>query len=117
VNLVFVLAIVAVGALMVVGGVMLSRLLTPRVPSKTKEQPYECGEIPVGSARVQFNVAYYLFALLFLVFDVEALFLYPWAVTLREAGFVGLIEILIFVAILVAGLAYAYKKGALEWHS
>lgn len=116
-NLVFVLAVVALAALMVLGGVAASRLLAPRAPGENKARPYECGETPVGAARVQFSASYYLFALIFLVFDVEALFLYPWAVSAREAGWAGILEIFFFLGMLIAGLGYAYKKGALEWRS
>ena len=116
-NLVLILAVAALSVLMVLGGVITSRIVSRRVPGETKSRPYECGEVPVGSARMQFHAAYYLFALVFLVFDVEALFLYPWAVSVRQAGFGGLLEIFFFLGILGAGLAYAYKKGALEWRS
>ena len=115
-NLIFVLAVIALAVAMVVGGVIASRLLAPRVPGATKASPYECGESPIGPGQIQFKPGYYLIALLFLVFDVEALFLYPWAVTIRHAGWLGLTEIGVFIAILVAGLAFAYRKGALEWH-
>ncbi len=116
-NLLFIIAVAALAVLMVLGGVVASRLLSRRVPGETKARPYECGEMPVGSARLQFSIGYYLVALVFLVFDVEALFLYPWAVRVREAGWVGLLEMFFFIGILIAGLAYAYRKGALEWRS
>jgi NADH-quinone oxidoreductase subunit A len=97
------------------GGLLVSRLLAPHRPGKAKNAPYECGEQTVGNAWVQFNVGYYLFALLFLVFDVEAAFLFPWAVTFRELGLIGLIEVAVFVAVLLLALIYAWKKGVLEW--
>lgn len=99
----------------VFGGLTASYLLAPNRPNPIKNAPYECGEKPIGPAWVQFNVGYYLFALLFLVFDVEAAFLYPWAVVFREAGWLGLLEIGLFVFVLISGFAYAWKKGALEW--
>lgn len=111
--LVFCVAIVATS--MFFGSLFFSRLLAPHRPNARKNAPYECGEKQIGPAWVNFNVGYYLFALLFLVFDVEAAFLYPWAVVVREAGVVGLIEVGIFVFILVLGLVYAWRKGALEW--
>jgi NADH-quinone oxidoreductase subunit A len=104
------LAVVLVG-----GGLLVSRLVAPHRPGGTKGTPYECGEQTVGSSWVHFNVGYYLFALLFLVFDVEAAFLFPWALVFREVGLLGLIEAGIFIVILLLALVYAWKKGALEW--
>jgi NADH-quinone oxidoreductase subunit A len=100
---------------MVVAGLVFSRLVAPRRGGRVKHQPYECGEETIGKTWVRFNVGYYLIGLLFLVFDVEAAFLFPWAVVLREVGVVGLIEIGIFLLIVVVGLVYAWRKGALEW--
>lgn len=117
VNLIFILAIIGLAAAMVLGGLLVSRFIAPRIPGATKSAPYECGEKTFGTAQIQFNVAYYLFALLFLVFDVEAIFLYPWAVALRAAGWAGFFEVAGFILVLVLGLAYAHKKGALEWLS
>ncbi len=111
----FVLPITLVAILLVFGGLFASRLVAPHHPGKIKNDTYECGEKTIGSARIQFNVGYYLFGLLFLVFDVEAAFLFPWAVVLREFGYVGLIEIVLFVLVLMIGLIYAWRKGALEW--
>jgi len=110
-----VLAVLIVGASLFFGSLLLSFLLAPRRPSAIKNAAYECGEKPIGSAWIQFNVGYYLFALLFLVFEVEAAFLYPWALVLRELGLTGLIEAAVFIFILILGLAYAWRKGALEW--
>ena len=112
---VFELLFAAVAVLFVAGGLTVSRLLAPHRPNRIKNTPYECGERPMGQAWVQFNVGYYLIALLFLVFDVEAAFLYPWAVVLRVVGIPGLIEVGLFLLVLLVGLAYAWKKGALEW--
>lgn len=111
----FVLLFSGLAALFVLGGLIFSYLIAPHRPSRIKNTPYECGEIPLGSAWIQFNVGYYLFALLFLIFDVEAAFLYPWAVILRVVGFPGLIEVGVFLLVLILGLVYAWKKGALEW--
>lgn len=113
----FVFLFVCLGVAMVLGGILASYLLAPRNPTKIKQSPYECGEETIGSSSINFNVAYYLFAILFLVFDVEAAFLFPWAVVLRELGLIGLIEVVMFVLVLVVGLAYAWKKGVLEWES
>ena len=111
----FILVFIALSAAFVAGGLIASRLVAPRRPGDVKNSPYECGEQPIGRTWIQFHVGYYLFALLFLVFDVEAAFLYPWAVIVREVGLVGLIEVGIFILVLIAGLLYAWKKGALEW--
>jgi NADH:ubiquinone oxidoreductase subunit 3 (subunit A) len=83
--------------------------------SEEKLTTYECGENPVGSAWVQFNIRFYVFALIFIVFDVEAVFLLPWAVVYRELGLLAFVEGLVFIAILVVGLAYVWRKGDLEW--
>lgn len=111
----FVLPIIGLGFLLVLGGLFISKLLAPHRPNPTKLDTYECGEKTIGSSWIQFNVGYYLFGLIFLIFDLEAAFLFPWAVTVREAGIDGLIEIVVFIAVLILGLAYAWKKGALEW--
>lgn len=111
--LIFLFLILA--AVFVTGGLVASRLIAPHRPGRVKNRPYECGVKNVGTAWVQFNVAYYLIALLFLVFDVEAAFLFPWAVAFRSAGWTGLFEVGIFIGVLGVGLLYAWKKGALEW--
>ena len=112
---IFILPIVILSILLVLGGLVMSRLLAPHHPNPTKNDTYECGEKTIGDARVQFNVGYYLFGLVFLIFDVEAAFLFPWAVVLREVGIAGFIEALIFILVLIVGLIYAWRKGALEW--
>ena len=93
----------------------LSSVLGPRRPSKDKLSPYECGIDPVGSARERFSVKFYLVAMLFIVFDIEIVFLYPWAVVMKRLGLFGLVEMGIFVVILLAGLVYVWRKGCLEW--
>jgi len=93
----------------------LARLLRPSAPRPEKLDTYECGVPPVGDAWQPFNVRYYLFALLFVVFDVEAAFLFPWALAFRQVGAYAVAEMLIFVALLGVGLAYAWRRGALEW--
>ena len=94
---------------------VLARLLSPSRRSTTKAQNYETGETTVTDPWRPFPVRYYVFALLFLIFDVEAAFLYPWAVIYRELGVYGFVEMVIFVLILGVGLVYAWKKGALKW--
>jgi NADH-quinone oxidoreductase subunit A len=95
--------------------ILLSRFLGPRNPSPEKNSVYECGVTPVKTARERFPVRFYLLAILFILFDIETVFLYPWARLLRELGTFGLVEMLFFLLILVVGLVYAWRKGALEW--
>jgi NADH-quinone oxidoreductase subunit A len=90
-------------------------LLRPRRPTNLKLMTYECGEPTIGTAWIQYNVKFYLFALIFVVFDVEAIFLFPWAVIYRKLGLFGFVEMGIFIFILLIGLAYAWRKGALKW--
>ena len=104
-----------VGAALAFILVSLPRFLAPREPNLLKSSAYECGELPVGPPWIRFRVEYYVFALMFVVFDVEAVFLYPWAVILRRLGVFGLVEMAVFIGILVLGLAYAWRKGALKW--
>ena len=93
----------------------IARAISPRSYNPQKGEAYECGIPTRGRSWRQFKVGYYLFAILFLMFDVEAVFLFPWAVILREMGVQGLVTILFFLFILVLGLVYAWRKGALEW--
>jgi NADH-quinone oxidoreductase subunit A len=93
----------------------LATLLGPRRPSPVKDAPFECGSEPIGSARDRFGVKFYVLALLFLVFDVEAVFIYPWAVQLKQLGWAGYVSMAIFAFTLVIGLVYVVKKGVLDW--
>lgn len=97
------------------GALLLSNVITPGSKNSQKGEPYECGVETVGQSWIQFNVGYYLFALIFLIFDVELVFLYPWAVVVKSVGVVALVEIVIFLFILFMGFLYAHKKGALKW--
>ena len=92
-----------------------SRLVQRRVFGRDKLLPYECGVDPIGDARERFSVRFYIVAMLFLVFDVETVFLFPWAIIYDKLALFGLIEMLIFIGILVVGYYYAWRKGALEW--
>lgn len=92
-----------------------SKLLRPKSQGFDRLTTYESGMEPVGGAWIQFNIRYYMFALVFVIFDVETVFLYPWAVAFSRLGVLAFIEALIFIAILVVGLVYAWRKGALEW--
>lgn len=97
------------------GSLIVSSLIGQKKPNPDKLMPYECGVIPVGDARRRYPVRYYIVAMLFIVFDIEAAFMYPWAVLFKELGWFGLIEMLVFMAILIIGLIYVWGKGALEW--
>jgi len=92
-----------------------SALLGSRAFGRAKNDPFESGMLPTGSARLRLSAKFYLVAMLFVIFDVEALFLFAWAVSVRESGWAGLIEATIFIAILLAGLAYLWRIGALDW--
>ena len=92
-----------------------SRLVQRRVFVREKLMPYECGIDPIGDARERFSVRFYIVAMLFLVFDVETIFLFPWAVIYEKLALFGLVEMLVFIGILVVGYYYAWQKGALEW--
>jgi NADH-quinone oxidoreductase subunit A len=95
--------------------VIVAKLLGPRNPNPAKYEPYECGNVSIGDPWMRFHVGYYIFALLFVVFDIETVFLFPWAVVFRRAGLTALIELFLFVGIFVFGLFYAWKKGVLQW--
>ena len=105
-----------VGVAFVGGAFAASWFLRPKAfQDAVKLSPYECGEVAKGTSRVQFNVRYYLFALIFVIFDVEVLFVVPWAVVFKQLGMIAYLEMLTFIFILALGLGYAWKKGALEW--
>jgi len=112
VPLAVVLLLAGVLAIVIVG---VAAALGPKRPSAIKSENFECGSESTGSARQRFAVKFYVVALLFIVFDVEAVFLYPWAVNFRSLGWFGYTEMLVFAATLVVGLIYIWKKGALEW--
>ena len=103
-------------AMAVAGGILLlSYLLGHRVKDRVKDMPYECGIAPTGDARHRFSVKFYLVGMLFILFDIEAIFLYPWAVVYRELKFFGFLEMLIFIVLILAGFFYIWKKGVLDW--
>ena len=97
------------------GTIGLSSIIVPRRRNSIKNSTYECGVEPVGDARERFSVKFYLVAVLFILFDIEAVFLYPWAVAFRQLGLYGLIEMVLFIVILFVGYVYLLKKRALEW--
>ncbi len=104
-----------IGFVFVAISLFMSRMVRPSNRTKEKLSIYECAEVPVGDARIHYNIQYYLIVIVFLIFDVEVLFLYPWAVQLKKLGGLGFLEMVIFIEILIIGLAYAWRKEALEW--
>jgi NADH-quinone oxidoreductase subunit A len=110
---ILIMVIVAIG--FAAGTLVASHFLGRRVNDPAKAAPYECGVTPVGTARERFHTRFYLVAMLFIVFDIETVFIYPWAVVYKQLAIFGLIEMAVFVAILLAGLVYVWGKGALEW--
>lgn len=109
--LVFIVVAFAFGA----GTLVISHFLQPKLPDAEKLSAYECGSEPFSDARMPFPVRYYIIAMLFVIFDIEILFLYPWAIAFDKIGVIGMVEMLIFIALFVVGYVYAWKKGALEW--
>ncbi len=106
---------VGIGGVVVAAMSFLNRILGPSEHTEVKDETFECGNLPSGTAWARWSIKFYLVAILFIVFDVEIVFMYPWAVILRELGMFGLIEMLIFVTILAVGYVYAWRKGAFEW--
>jgi len=104
-----------IGVVLVGGAIIFSSFVAPKSGNKAKLEPYECGIPAAGGSWIQFNVGYYLFAIIYLVFDVEIVFIYPWGTVMKEIGMTAFIEIVIFFVILALGLAYAWKKKALKW--
>jgi NADH-quinone oxidoreductase subunit A len=112
----FPVAILVIVALMIgLGALVFGLLLRPRRPYAQKLTPYESGNPPVGDSRHRFSIKFYIIAMLFVVFDVEAVFLYPWAVAYDKLGLFGLVEMMLFIFILLIGYVYVWKKGAFDW--
>ena len=114
-NALLVVVALLTGVALVALAMWLAGLISPRSFNPQKGEAYECGIPTRGNSMTRFSVGYYLFAILFLIFDVETVFLFPWAVKMRELGTDGIISIAVFFSILVLGLVYAWRKGALEW--
>ena len=110
-----ILMMVVVATAFALGSILASYYLGRRINDPAKAMPYECGITPVGNARERFHTRFYLVAMLFIVFDIETVFMYPWAVVYKQLAMFGLIEMAVFIAILLAGLIYVWGKGALEW--
>ena len=110
-----ILIMLALGAGFAGGNIVLSQFLGPRKPSPEKSAPYECGMPPVGDARERQSVKFYLVAMIFLLFDIEVAFLYPWAIAFRDLGPTGFWQIFTFFALLLTGYIYVWRKGAFDW--
>lgn len=109
------ITVILTAIVLVVGAYVIAKLIGPRSYNKVKGEPFECGIPTRGSSWIPVTIGYYLFAILFLMFDVETIFLYPWAVVVKDFGVMALASIGFFLLVLVFGLAYAWRKGALEW--
>jgi NADH-quinone oxidoreductase subunit A len=105
----------AIAGVVVLALLMIASTVGPSSTNAAKAEPFESGNAPRGDARIRFSVRFYLIAMLFLIFDLEVVFLYPWAIYFRELGMFGLVQMLIFLAILTIGYVYVWKKGALDW--
>ncbi len=110
-----ILAFIALALIFGAATFALSALVHPKYPETEKLSVYECGSEPFSDSRIPFPVRYYVIAMLFVIFDIEVIFLYPWAVTFDQLGVIGLIEMLIFIGLFVVAYVYAWRKGALEW--
>ena len=110
-----ILIMIGLGVGFSAGNVLLSQFIGPKKPSPEKEAPYECGMPAVGDARERQSVKFYLVAMIFLLFDIEVAFLYPWAVAFRELGMVGYVQVVVFFALLLTGYIYVWRKGAFDW--
>ena len=114
-NYIPILLFIGAGLVFGVGALLVGSLVRPSRPYRAKLAPYESGSPLFSDARIQFPIRYYIIAMLFVIFDIEVIFMIPWAVRFQSLGLLGLIEMLVFLSILVAGFWYAWKKGALEW--
>lgn len=110
-----ILVFLILSVVFVLGGIVTARIIRPKKPTKEKLTTYECGEEPVGDAWVKFNIRFYIIALVFIIFDVEVVFLFPWAVVFKNMGMFAFVEMFIFLAILFVGFVYLWARGDLEW--
>ena len=115
-NYIVVAIFIIIGIMLPVIALTVGRLLRPHRPTEWKQTTYESGNEPVGEGQVRFNIRYYLFALMFVIFEVETVFLYPWAVAYQKLGLFVLLEMFIFAGMLLIGLLYAWKKKVLKWN-
>ena len=109
------ITVILTAVVLVVAAYVIAKLIGPRSYNKLKGEPYECGIPTHGSSLLPVSIGFYLFAILFLLFDIETVFLYPWAVVVKQFGVMAIVSIGFFLLVLVFGLAYAWRKGALEW--
>ena len=114
-NFIFFITVILTATVLVVGAYVVAKLIGPRSYNPVKGEPFECGIPTRGSSWLPTHIGYYLFAILFLMFDIETMFLYPWAVAVKQFGTMAIFSIGFFMLVLVFGLAYAWRKGALEW--
>ena len=112
---IFIALLTGVAIVLGVAPLILATFVAPKKPGRVKQAPYECGIESQGDPWIQFRVQYYIYALLFVIFDVEAAFILPWAVAWKGLGLIGFVEMVLFIGILFAGLVYAWKRGLLEW--
>ena len=110
-----IILMIVLGLMFAVPSVVLSKFLGPKKPTPEKLAPYECGMPPVGNAHERMSVKFYLVAMIFLLFDIEVAFLYPWAMALRDLGWPGLVQVVMFMLLLLSGYVYVWRKGALDW--
>ena len=110
-----IILMIVLGLVFAVPSVVLSKLLGPKKPTPEKLAPYECGMPPVGNAHERMSVKFYLVAMIFLLFDIEVAFLYPWAMALRDLGWPGFVQVVMFMLLLLSGYVYVWRKGALDW--
>jgi NADH-quinone oxidoreductase subunit A len=110
-----ILLFIALAGLFGVGTLLISYFVQPKFPDDEKLSTYECGSEPFSDARMPFPVRYYIFAMMFVIFDIEVIFLYPWAIAFHKIGIIGLVEMMIFIGLFVVAYVYAWRKGALEW--
>ncbi|MCZ2155624.1 MAG: NADH-quinone oxidoreductase subunit A [Bryobacterales bacterium] len=106
---------IGIAFILAAGLIGVSAILGKRLKNKVKDMPYECGIVPTGDAQQSFSVKFYLVAMLFILFDIEAIFLFPWAVVFREIGVLAFFSMLVFVLLILTGFFYVWKKGALDW--
>jgi len=114
-NYVPIFIFIAVVAILIPLTLGIAKLVRPEKPEKVKLMPYECGVDPIGDSRQRYTVRFYIVAILFVIFDVETIFLFPWAVLYKSLALFGFIEMMVFLAILIVGYVWVWKKGALEW--
>lgn len=114
-NFVFLFTMIVAATILVFAGMLVAKLISPRSYNKHKSETYECGIPTQGATWIHFKAGYYLFAIIFLMFDIETVFLFPWATVVQELGIKALVGVLFFMFILILGLAYAWRKKALEW--